>query len=101
MIKLTHSRTVQYFVKTDEFFFIICIYWYVFLVSDVDECLEDNGGCSDDCVDTDGSYHCTCQDGYQVGADLKTCQGKTTSHWFSVRFISLSLSWLKKLLFRV
>ncbi|XP_072913708.1 uncharacterized protein [Hemitrygon akajei] len=34
--------------------------------SDVDECLRDNGGCSQLCVNTMGSYHCDCHPGYTL-----------------------------------
>lgn len=30
------------------------------LLADVNECLNDNGGCEDFCVDTDGSFTCMC-----------------------------------------
>jgi len=42
--------------------------------ADVDECATDNGGCSDVCVNTGGSYYCSCsQEGMALDADLKTC----------------------------
>ncbi|XP_078687224.1 uncharacterized protein LOC144919610 [Branchiostoma floridae x Branchiostoma belcheri] len=33
---------------------------------DIDECSKNNGGCEHDCVNTVGSYHCTCRTGYQL-----------------------------------
>ena len=44
--------------------------------SDVDECEEDNFGCSDVCVNTYGSAYCSCPDGYALMHDNKTCQGE-------------------------
>ncbi|CAH1271562.1 FBN3 [Branchiostoma lanceolatum] len=32
----------------------------------VDECSNNNGGCAHNCVNTAGSYHCTCRTGYQL-----------------------------------
>jgi hypothetical protein len=40
---------------------------------DEDECLVNNGGCSDTCNNTPGSYHCTCPEGLVIDIDLKTC----------------------------
>ena len=36
--------------------------------------------CQHDCVNTWGSYYCTCRQGYRLEADGKTCQGKYTDH---------------------
>lgn len=48
-----------------------------FLVTEVDECsLPDNGGCEQHCENTLGSYKCTCEPGYELTADKKSCEGK-------------------------
>ena len=44
-------------------------------IADKNECAIGNGGCSDGCVNTDGSYHCTCPSGYELGGDERTCIG--------------------------
>ncbi|XP_064613167.1 fibrillin-2-like [Liolophura sinensis] len=41
--------------------------------SDVNECEFINGGCSHDCVNTAGSYHCACPDGFALSTDDKSC----------------------------
>ena len=38
----------------------------------------DRGGCSHDCVNTDGSYECLCPTGFHVSDNLKTCIGSHT-----------------------
>lgn len=54
---------------------------------DVDECLSDNGGCDHNCTDSDGSYTCSCNNGYQLNSDGHKCDGKqafviaTTMRW--------------------
>jgi len=38
----------------------------IFTIADMDECAVDNGGCSPhaDCVNTNGSFNCSCRTGY-------------------------------------
>ena len=42
---------------------------------DVDECLTNNGGCTQTCDNIAGSYQCSCWDGYELGNDTHTCTG--------------------------
>lgn len=43
--------------------------------SDTDECRENNGGCSELCINTLGGNECGChKDGYAVGEDGVTCE---------------------------
>ncbi|KAG8592594.1 hypothetical protein GDO81_000555 [Engystomops pustulosus] len=40
-----------------------------------DECAKpDNGGCEQRCVNTLGSYKCSCDPGYELGPDKKSCE---------------------------
>nr|XP_033771272.1 epidermal growth factor-like protein 8 [Geotrypetes seraphini] len=41
---------------------------------DVDECRTPIHSCSQQCVNTPGSYHCACHPGFSLGADGKSCQ---------------------------
>uniref|UniRef100_A0A8C6JX02 Metalloendopeptidase n=1 Tax=Melopsittacus undulatus TaxID=13146 RepID=A0A8C6JX02_MELUD len=42
---------------------------------EMDECsLPDNGGCEQHCENTLGSYKCTCEPGYELTADKKSCE---------------------------
>ncbi|XP_070542305.1 uncharacterized protein [Ptychodera flava] len=41
--------------------------------SDIDECSSNNGNCGQTCVNEDGSYHCTCSNGYELNNDGLAC----------------------------
>jgi len=43
--------------------------------SGVNECLFDNGLCSQVCVDTYDSYYCTCRQGYRLNQTMSYCPG--------------------------
>lgn len=49
---------------------------FSFLVSDVNECLHNNGGCHHHCCNTLGSFYCRCNPGYKLNSDGRTCSGK-------------------------
>uniref|UniRef100_A0A8V5GXW4 Uncharacterized protein n=1 Tax=Melopsittacus undulatus TaxID=13146 RepID=A0A8V5GXW4_MELUD len=42
--------------------------------TDVDECTGQSHGCSQLCLNTAGSFHCACRDGFILAADRKSCQ---------------------------
>jgi len=42
---------------------------------DTNECSTVTHGCEQKCVNTDGSYHCECQSGYELRRDKRTCKG--------------------------
>ena len=44
-------------------------------LSDINECQTDNGGCTQTCDNTDGSYQCSCWDGYELTSDGYSCTG--------------------------
>ena len=45
-------------------------------VTDIDECLQGTAGCNHGCRNTNGSFICTCNDGYQLyHNDLTLCLG--------------------------
>ena len=43
---------------------------------DVDECMVDNGECQHNCINTDSSYYCICDAGYELAPDGRRCRGK-------------------------
>ena len=50
-----------------------------FLVTDVNECFENISGCAHTCRNTIGGFNCSCNPGYVLGKDLRSCIGKLTS----------------------
>jgi hypothetical protein len=40
---------------------------------DIDECVENNGNCSNICINLIGSHLCACEAGFVLGADNQTC----------------------------
>ena len=60
----------------------IAINRYVYLLDlkDVDECVEERHTCdmNADCTNTEGSYYCTCREGYSGEGSNGTCHGNMT-----------------------
>ncbi len=42
---------------------------------DIDECAIDNDLCGQVCVNTAGSYFCSCEDGFQLVEGSSQCEG--------------------------
>ena len=47
---------------------------------DVNECDTNNGGCSQTCTNTIGSFECLCNTGYELDSDESTCIGKLNTY---------------------
>ena len=45
------------------------------LVVDIDECMSNNGGCEQICVNNIGTYSCDCHEGYDIDIDGFSCLG--------------------------
>ena len=60
--------------------------------TDINECGDNDGGCSQICNNTEGSYACLCNDGYELDGDGKHCLGKYLKflqcYYHRVRIIS-------------
>lgn len=48
----------------------------IIIMTDVDECATNNGGCEDSCTNTEGSYFCSCDPGFKLDDDGHSCNGK-------------------------
>ena len=49
------------------------------LFTDINECATNNGGCSQVCLNTEGSYSCDCYSGYELGPNNHTRNGRSTT----------------------
>lgn len=57
--------------------FIFCLNYD----ADIDECANENGGCSHHCVNTVGSFRCECPIGFQISSYNNThCEGEFMVH---------------------
>ena len=65
---------------------IMClsIYQILLLCLDIDECEDDNGGCSHNCTNTEGSFECSCINGYELDSDEATCLGTHAIFMYSI-----------------
>ena len=43
------------------------------IVTDINECLTNNGGCSHNCTNTAGNYYCGCPDGFDLQPNKRDC----------------------------
>ena len=49
----------------------------IYVNSDIDECVDFNGDCEHNCTNTNGSYHCTCDEDYTLDKDGHNCTKHT------------------------
>ena len=52
---------------------------------DINECSNGNGGCQDTCTNKEGSFICSCDDGYEL-TQGKQCQGMCSIPVVSVTY---------------
>ena len=49
---------------------------FIVVLSDYDECGDNNGGCGQICNNTVGSFFCSCLSGYELDEDKTSCNGR-------------------------
>ena len=55
------------------------------LLTDINECSNNNGSCEDTCTNTIGSYTCSCQSiGYHLDNDKHNCSGNNYKYFTSI-----------------
>ena len=71
----THAMVYTYNTKTFE----ITLDLYI-SITDINECTEGLSGCAHTCINTIGSYTCTCNPGYHLASDGQSCNGDSSYH---------------------
>ena len=49
--------------------------YIIYTKTDINECTTYNGACDHTCTNTEGSYTCSCNFGYQLENDGHNCTG--------------------------
>ena len=57
-------------------------------IADIDECTHDTDGCEHNCNNTVGSFICSCNTGYVLTMDGKSCTGKCNAYLKFTYFLS-------------
>ena len=57
---------------------LIIMLCHPFLLLDINECAQNNGGCEQGCTNTKGGYFCSCYQGYRLLQDNRTCAEVST-----------------------
>ena len=54
----------------------IILYALSVYILDIDECAESSVVCEQVCTDTDGSFQCSCRNGFRLGSNGRSCDGE-------------------------
>ena len=49
------------------------------ITTDINECDDNDSGCSQICKNTEGSYECSCNDGYELDDNGRNCSNASKS----------------------
>ena len=52
---------------------VVIIVYILYLEND--KCATSTDDCEHDCINTEGSFYCICDNGYRLNADNATCDG--------------------------
>lgn len=67
----THAHTHPHTLRE-----CICLHSVYLSLADLDECVANGRICNNGrCLNTEGSFHCVCNAGFEISSDGKNCQG--------------------------
>ena len=77
---------------------MLCAYnshltYYISHLLDINECANNNGSCQHNCSNTDGSFLCSCRNGYVLGTDQLSCIGKNITTHLNSSFFIVNFYW--------
>ena len=49
--------------------------YVIIYVSEIDECQRLLDNCQQECINTEGSFNCSCNEGFELQDDERTCEG--------------------------
>ena len=52
----------------------------IIIFVDINECSSNIDGCDHNCHNTMGSYYCTCNTGYRLDSNMRSCHGNLINH---------------------
>ena len=68
--------------------YIVFLCDFSIIVLDINECEDNNGGCSQICTNTEGSFDCSCTDGYLLHSDGRQCTGTIENDFYKQQLFS-------------
>ena len=69
--------------------YLSCMILFIHFYSDELECGTGNGGCEQNCVNTVGSYTCSCNTGYTLDSDGHNCESENDYNYIKF-YLSLN-----------
>ena len=72
----THVRNIYILIISCNYYLYFLFYFSFFSLfsTDVNECSEGIANCAHECTNTEGSFECSCRDGYILASDGQSCQ---------------------------
>lgn len=76
LLAIIHCKLRQKHRHYYQYYILYCL-----KCLDIDECTENTDGCTQICINTAGSYRCSCRSGYRLQSDGLLCNGEPPQKW--------------------
>ena len=63
---------------------VIAVHLFICLFSDINECDDDTDDCEQICTNTEGSFYCSCMNGFILDDNGKNCTGECLCVFFQI-----------------